>query len=52
MERRIYYEKIEGVNAEWFEAIGTLVLGISSAKKTMPPRRPQGRRVLVSWSGV
>jgi DIS3-like exonuclease 2 len=43
MERRIYYEEIEGVNAEWFEATGTLVLDISSAKKSMPPRRPQGR---------
>lgn len=44
MERRIYYEEIEGVNAEWFEATGTLVLDISSTKKSMPQRRPyQGR---------
>ena len=33
MERLIYHEEIEGVNVEWFEATGTLVLDISSAKK-------------------
>jgi DIS3-like exonuclease 2 len=35
MERRIYYEEIEGVNAEWFAATGTLVLDIS------PPTVPK-----------
>jgi hypothetical protein len=38
MERRIYYEDIEGVTAEWFEATGTLVLDISSSKN-IPQRR-------------
>jgi DIS3-like exonuclease 2 len=43
MERRIYYDEIEGVNAEWFEATGTLVLDISPTKKTTPQKRSQGR---------
>ncbi|KAG0589125.1 hypothetical protein KC19_2G292800 [Ceratodon purpureus] len=43
MERRIYYDEIEGVNAEWFEATGTLVLDISPTKKTTPHKRSQGR---------
>lgn len=42
MERRIYYEEIEGVNAEWFEATGTLVLDISPTKKT-PRKGSQGK---------
>ncbi|KAL3693598.1 hypothetical protein R1sor_007249 [Riccia sorocarpa] len=32
MERRIYYDEIEGLSAEWFEATGTLVLSLSSNK--------------------
>lgn len=32
MERRIYYDEIEGLNAEWFEATGTLVLNLSPEK--------------------
>lgn len=43
MERRIYYDEIEGVNAEWFEATGTLVLDISPTKKSTPQKRSQGR---------
>jgi DIS3-like exonuclease 2 len=43
MERRIYYEDIEGVTAEWFEATGTLVLDISSSKNTSQRRANQSR---------
>ncbi|CAM6015246.1 unnamed protein product [Sphagnum balticum] len=43
MERRIYYEDIEGVTAEWFEATGTLVLDISSSKN-IPQRRANQSR--------
>ncbi|KAL2624039.1 hypothetical protein R1flu_008284 [Riccia fluitans] len=32
MERRIYYDEIEGLSTEWFEATGTLVLSLSSDK--------------------
>ncbi|OAE33868.1 hypothetical protein AXG93_1921s1150 [Marchantia polymorpha subsp. ruderalis] len=38
MERRIYYDEIEGLNAEWFEATGTLVLNLCSEK--VPYRKP------------
>lgn len=34
MERRIYFDEIEGLVAEWFEATGTLVLDFSSDKFT------------------
>eukprot|EP01018_Ginkgo_biloba_P006160 Gb_36975 [translate_table: standard] len=32
MERRIYFDEIEGLVAEWFEATGTLLLDIYSGK--------------------
>ncbi|CAM6089525.1 unnamed protein product [Calypogeia fissa] len=43
MERRIYYDEIEGLNAEWFEATGTLVLSLSSEKPTNNKKYSQTR---------
>lgn len=43
MERRIYYDEIEGLSAEWFEATGTLVLSFSSEKPTHNKKYGQTR---------
>jgi DIS3-like exonuclease 2 len=43
MERRIYYDEIEGLNAEWFEAIGTLVLNFSSEKPHKKYNQTRGK---------
>ncbi|KAJ7569501.1 hypothetical protein O6H91_01G081300 [Diphasiastrum complanatum] len=42
MERRIYYDEIDGLKAEWLEAIGSLVLDIAQSK-LLPQKHCQGK---------
>ncbi|GJN22320.1 hypothetical protein PR202_gb09875 [Eleusine coracana subsp. coracana] len=46
MERRIYYDEVEGLSVEWLEATGTLVL---DACRHRPPQR---RGTQVKWRAM
>ncbi|KAF2291431.1 hypothetical protein GH714_024017 [Hevea brasiliensis] len=51
IERRIYYEEVEGLTVEWLEATSTLVLNLCAYKRTFKRASPGNYRALneVAW---
>ncbi|KDP32771.1 hypothetical protein JCGZ_12063 [Jatropha curcas] len=51
IERRIYYDEVEGLTVEWFEATSTLVLSLCAFKRTVRKAGPGYYKALneVAW---
>lgn len=46
MERRIYYDEVEGLTAEWLDATSTLVLSLCSNKRSQRRGSPGKWKIL------